>query len=208
MFLSVATPAFAHQVDEYVQATTISVEKDRVQAQIRLTPGVDVFPIVLAAIDTDRDGAISDAEQRAYAGRVLRDLSLTLDGDSLQLRLISLQFAGIEDLRDGRGSIRLELEAGVPHGDSNRKLVFENHHMARIAAYLANGLVPRDPDIRITAQNRSFEQSIFQMAYVQSGVNPSAPSIAWWPRSLGWFGAAALLLLGPFALMRRRARPA
>ena len=49
------------------------LEKDRVQAQIRLTPGVAVFPIVLAKIDTDADGVISEAEQRAYAERVLGD---------------------------------------------------------------------------------------------------------------------------------------
>ena len=58
---------------EYLQATTISAEKDRVQAQIRLTPGVAVFPVVLARIDADAGGVISEAEQRAYSERVLDD---------------------------------------------------------------------------------------------------------------------------------------
>jgi hypothetical protein len=40
----------AHRLDEYLQTTTFSVEKDRVQAQIRLTPGVTVLPLVLAKI--------------------------------------------------------------------------------------------------------------------------------------------------------------
>ena len=61
-----------HRVDEYLQATTIQVAKDRVQAEIHLTPGIAIYPVVFAAIDTDRDGAISVAEERAYAERVLR----------------------------------------------------------------------------------------------------------------------------------------
>ena len=45
ILLLAGTPASAHRLDEYLQATTISVEKDRVQAQIRLTPGVAVFSV-------------------------------------------------------------------------------------------------------------------------------------------------------------------
>jgi len=116
ILLFVGTPAFAHRLDEYLQATTISVEKDRVQAQIRMTPGVAVFPVVLAHIDTDADGVISEAEQRAYAEGVLGDLSLTIDGDRLQLRLVSSKFANIEEMKEGRGEIQLEFDADVPGG--------------------------------------------------------------------------------------------
>lgn len=170
ILLLVGTPAAAHRLDEYLQATTISVEKDRVQAQIRLTPGVAVFPMVLANIDTDADGVISEAEQRAYAERVLRDLSLTIDGDHLRLRLVSLKFAKTEEMRKGLGDIELEFNADVPRGGPNRRLIFKNRHQRRIAAYLVNCLVPRDPDIRVTAQNRNYQQSFYQLDYVQAGV--------------------------------------
>src|SRR6476660_6969847 len=106
ILLLVGTSGSAHRLDEYLQATTISVEKDRVQAQIRLTPGIAVFPVVLAQIDTDADGVISEAEQRTYAGRVLGDLSLNLDGNQLQLRLVSLEFAKIEEMKEGLGEIQ------------------------------------------------------------------------------------------------------
>ena len=42
VFCWLATPAFAHRLDEYLQATTIAVEKDRLVLQLRLTPGVAV----------------------------------------------------------------------------------------------------------------------------------------------------------------------
>jgi len=84
ILLLATTPAFAHRLDEYLQATLISVEKDRIQVEIRLTPGIAVLPIVLAKIDADGDGIISQAEQRAYAQRILQDLPLSIDGDPLR----------------------------------------------------------------------------------------------------------------------------
>jgi hypothetical protein len=207
IFLSVGTPTSAHRLDEYLQASTISVEKDRVQAQIRLTPGVAVFPIVLAKIDTDADGVISEAEQRAYAERVLGDLSLTIDGDRLRLRLVSSKFATAEQMKEGRGDIRLKFNADVPRSGLNRRIIFENHHLSPIAVYLVNCLVPCDPDIRVTAQNRNYQQSFYQLDYVQAGLCSGPASFVWWSCAQGWLGTATLLLFAPLSLLwRRRAR--
>ena len=206
ILLFVGTPASAHRLDEYLQATTISVENDCVQAQIRLTPGVAVFPIVIADIDTDADGVISETEQRAYAERVLGDLSLTIDGERLQLRMVSSKFAKIEEMREGGGDIQLELNADVPSGGPNRRLVFENRHQSGIAAYLVNCLVPRDPDIRVTAQNRNYQQSFYQLDYKQADVRSGSQSVFWWSVARGWLGTIALLLFARLAWRWRRAR--
>ena len=203
MLLSLGTPAFAHRLDEYLQATTISLEKDRVQAQIRLTPGVAVFPIVFASIDSDADGIISEAEQHAYAERVLRDLSLTIDGDRVQLRLVSSRASNVQEMMDGRGEIQLDVDANVPHGGHNRRLVFENHHESRIAAYLVNCLVPSDPDIRVTAQDRNYDQSFYQLDYVETGARSGPLSLGQWSGAAGWLGAAALVLFARLAATRR-----
>lgn len=210
ILLSVGTPAFAHRLDEYLQATTILVNKDRVQAQIRLTPGVAVFPLVFASIDTDADGVITEAEVRAYAERVLRDLSLTVDGDRLHLRLVSSKAARVEEMKEGRGDIQLDVDAQVPRGGQSRRLVFENHHQARIAAYLVNGLVPTDRDITIRAQGRNYEQSFYQLDYeVTDRSEPVAR--APWSSVGGWLGAGALVLFARLALLwrlpPRRANP-
>jgi hypothetical protein len=107
--LALATlPVQAHRLDEYLQGTLVSLGKDRLNAQMSLTPGVAVLPVVLAAIDTDGDGAISEAEQRSYAVRVLRDISIACDGAQLTPRLVSFQFPSAEEMKDGRGTIRLE----------------------------------------------------------------------------------------------------
>ena len=147
------TPAFAHRLDEYLQATLISIEKDRVQAVMRLTPGVRVSSFVLGSIDTDGDGAISATEGKAYAERVLRDVSLTMDGQVLRPHLVSTEFPRVEEMKQGLGEIQIQFGADLPGGGRDRRLVFENHHQSRIGAYLVNCLAPRDADITVTAQN-------------------------------------------------------
>ena len=79
MSLSVATPACAHRLDEYLQAATFAVDGNHVAVEMRLTPGVEVLGKVLAVIDTNGDGGISESEHSGYAERVRRDLLLTID---------------------------------------------------------------------------------------------------------------------------------
>lgn len=162
---SLGGPAAAHRLDEYLQATLISIDENRVQAQMRLTPGVAVSSIVLAGIDTDSDAVISETERRTYARQVLHDLSLTLDGDTVQLQLISMTFPSVADMKEGLGEIRIEFGATLPRGGAARRLVFENHHLSRIAAYLVNCEAPRDPNIRIVAQRRNETQSVYRLDY-------------------------------------------
>jgi len=193
ILLTVATPGFAHRVDEYLQAATILVSSNRVQVQMRLVPGVAVLPTVLADLDVDGNGVISELEQRGYAERVLGDVSLTVDGERLPIRLASSSFASIDELRRGLGENYLEFDATLPAAGGNRRIVFENTHHARIAAYLVNALVPKDPRIRITGQNRDYIQSSYALDFTQAA--PGTRFI-----SLGSLLRLALLLCGALAL--------
>jgi hypothetical protein len=118
----VATSAWGHRLDEYLQGTIISVAKSRLEAEITLTPGVAVFPVLIGDIDTNADGTISEAEQHAYAEHVLRDLSLAIDGRPLTPHLTSAEFPAIGDMREGRGEIRIDFNADLPRGGVGRKL--------------------------------------------------------------------------------------
>lgn len=184
--LMVATQAIAHRLDEYLQGTIFTIEKSRVLAQVTLTPGVAVWPLVMAEIDTDGNGAISELEQRAYAWRVLRDVSLTVDGRTLKPRLSAMLFPKPEDMREGRGEIQLEFSAELPRGGHIRRLAFENRHERRIAAYQVNCLVPADRDVKIIRQKRNYSQSVYELEYEQSGVDAA---------SLGWLGAFGVAML-------------
>ena len=209
MVVSLATTASAHRLDEYLQATLISLDKDRdhVEAFMRLTPGIAVSSTVLASIDTNADGVISETERRAYAERVLADLSLTVDGNRLKPRLVSVDFPEIEEMKEGVGEIRIAFTAALPAGGPNRSLVFKNHHQSPIAAYLVNCLTPRDRNIRVLAQNRNEDQSFYQLDYVQAEERSEPLFLKWWSGLRGWNGwplAAAFSLFAGVLLLSRQ----
>jgi hypothetical protein len=168
ILLSLGARVSAHRLDEYLQAILLSVEKDHVQASMRLIPGVAVASTILATIDTNGDGVISQAEQQTYAERVLRDLSITADGKSVSPTLVSQKFPAIDEIKEGLGEIQIEFTVDLPSGGPERRIVFENHHQNGISAYLVNCLVPRDANIRILTQNRNESQSFYQLDYAQA----------------------------------------
>src|SRR5437763_15773551 len=89
----ILTPgAAAHRLDEYLQATLIGVSRNGVEVGIQLTPGVSVLPVVMAAIDRDRDGRISAEEERAYASRVAREVELRVEGVPAALSVTESRF--------------------------------------------------------------------------------------------------------------------
>ena len=166
VFLGWVAPAGAHRLDEYLQATTIAVEKDGLVLQLRLTPGVAVAGQVLASLDPNGDGTISDAQQRAYAEQVRHDLSLAIDGRAVPLRLVSFTFPQAEEITGGLGDILLTFAADLPtDGAATRRLTFENHHQSAVAVYLVNCLLPRDPGIRVVSQDRSYDQARYQLDF-------------------------------------------
>jgi HupE/UreJ protein len=197
--LSLVAPASAHRVDEYLQATMISVEKDRVHMSMRLIPGIAVSPIVIASIDTNGDGVISETERRAYAERVLRDLSLSVDGNPLVALLVSVDFPTTEQMKEGLGEIQIEFTADLPAGGANRTFILQNHHQSGIAAYLVNPLVPRDRDIRVLAQHRNEQQSFYQLDYMQASGGSDSLYQKWLSNFHGLIGAvgfASIFRLG------------
>jgi hypothetical protein len=158
-------PAVAHRLDEYLQATIISLEKDRIQASMRLVPGVAVSSAILASIDTNADGVISAPEQRAYAERVLRDITLSANGQALKPELLAFDFPPIAAMKEGLGEINIEFAATLPPGGADRKIVFQNHHQPGISAYLVNCLAPQDRNTRVDAQHRNRNQSFYELDY-------------------------------------------
>ncbi len=157
--------AAAHRLDEYLQAATLDVGRERVGVELRMTPGVAVSGQVLKEMNGNGDGVISDVEQRAYVERVRGDLLMTVDGKAVALRPVSFSFPKVEEMSQGVGEIVLGFEAVVGSGEGSRRIVFENHHDAGISAYLVNCLMPGDAGIRITGQTRSYDQGEYVVEY-------------------------------------------
>lgn len=197
------TGAAAHPLDEYVQASYLTLGPEGVTIDLRLTPGVEVATRVLAVIDTDRDRAISDAEGRAYAAMVLRELSLELDGRGAPLRLAGAELPAVADLLRGEGTIALRVESDAPGAGrpGDHRLAYRNGHEPARSAYLVNSYVPAAP-FSISAQTRDYYQRGIEVDYTV------ARGRAGWH----WWGGAALVALagglGVASARRRRARGA
>jgi hypothetical protein len=189
-----ASPALTHRIDEYLQASTLLVSAGRLQLEVRLAPGIEIAEKVLDSIDLDHNGVLSNAEQRVYALRLLHDLDVTLDGRPVNLSLTSLRFDRMAALRDGTGEVQLVFAANLPSGGEVRRLVFENRHRPEISAYLVNSLVPEDPAIRIAKQERNYQQSIYQLEYIQTTAaveSTAGVSMFWLLAIIGFIVAAA-----------------
>src|SRR3954447_6266046 len=161
-------PVFAHRIDEYLQAMLVSVGEKQIQVSMRLIPGTAVSGTIISAVDSNGDGVFSETEGQAYAQRVLRDLSLTLDGGRAKPRLEAVTLPAAAEIREGLGQIQIKFVADIPGAGSHRTLIVENHHQAPISVYLMNCLVPHDRNISVTAQNRSENQAYYRVDWVQS----------------------------------------
>jgi hypothetical protein len=150
----------AHRLDEYLQATLVSIEPAEIRLQINLTPGVEVADHVLDRIDRNRDGTISTNEARHYCELLRRDLVVQLDQHKLKLKLTALNFPAPNELRTGLGIIQIEFSASAGAlGAGGHKLTFNNRHLPKLSVYLFNAAQPGSGSLQITGQKRNETQS-------------------------------------------------
>jgi hypothetical protein len=168
-WLAATTGARAHELDEYLQATLVSIERDRVQFEINLTPGVAIASQVAAAIDTNRDAAISLAEGESYARRVLYGVWLEVDERRKPVELVSQTFPTLDEMAQGLGTIRLKAASIVSSSSGSHTVLIRNTHQPAISVYQANALVPGDKAISIQAQRRDPQQRELRIDYQVKG---------------------------------------
>ena len=193
--LAIPVPAAAHRLDEYLQASRVLLERDRLLIEIDLTPGANVASGVIAAIDRDQDGAVSPAEAQAYGLAVLEDVIVTLDARATTLSLQRIEIPPLDELREGLGTIRLEAIGSTGAIAPGRHAVdFHNQHRAATSVYLVNALLPRDGMATVLSQQRDSRQSRTLIEY--DVARTAAP--------IGWVSVAGVTLIGLAAFRRRR----
>ena len=164
--LVLACDASAHRLDEYLQATRVSVTTNRIDLSLELTPGVAIADQLLAITDKNRDGQISDGERDAYARQVLKDIRVELDNKVLALSLADTSFPAHHEIKAGVGIIRIK--ATVPIASlsvGNHTLSLTNAHLPAISVYLVNVLTPKDRAIKITKQTRDELQKDYHLEF-------------------------------------------
>src|SRR5689334_15588110 len=156
LFVAIAErPSSAHRRDEFLQATRVAIDPDRVEITLDLTPGIAVAESVLAEIDLDRNRTISPDEARGYATRVMRGIAVDVDGIPLKPDLIDNAFPPIEPVLKGEGTASIRMSASLPGlAAGPHHLHYRNANRPDIGVYLANALVPATDRVAVTAQRR------------------------------------------------------
>jgi hypothetical protein len=176
-------PLAAHELDEYLQASRVSLARDRVVCEIDLTPGAEIAEGLRAVIDRDGDGRLTSAEAHAYGLAVVRDLTVELDGRPLPLALEHVELPGVEEMADGTGTIRIRAASGIADlAPGRRHLPFRNDHRAKGAVYLVNALVSPDRGVAVAGQARDPQQHEIRLEY---DVTADTPLRAVWLLAAG-----------------------
>jgi hypothetical protein len=201
-WLAIMPSADAHRLDEYLQATLISVDTDRVDLEINLTPGIAVASEVFGWIDTNRDREISPAEGESYARQMLSSVALSVDGRSVPVTLVDTRFPLFSDMSQGTGTIRLRATATIPAAYGFHQVSFLNVHRPEASVYLVNALVPSNPRIRLADQQRDNLQHRLTLNYMVSAAAPPA----WFLPLLAGFAGLAIAARLTWAAVRSRRR--
>jgi hypothetical protein len=176
----VAPGALAHRLDEYLQATQISVGRDRIVADIYLTPGTAVAPAILSTIDKNGDGSISGAEGADYGQSVVKSVRLLVDDKPRELSLSSSEYPPMDQMRAGIGFIHLEMVTQViSDSEGAHKIEFQNNFNPRTSVYLANAMIPPDRIVKIRHQQRDVLQRYLKIDYEIGSAGPAYPDPAW-----------------------------
>lgn len=180
-------PAAAHRLDEYLQATRLGIEADRIVLEIDLTAGANMAARIFALIDADRDGRVDDAEADVYARRVLEAVDLTIDGRRLTVTLTSRAVPTFDEMALGSGTIRLRAAANPSYGSGSHRLAYRNSYAPDGSAYLVNALLPTDSRVQLAAPRRDAVQRELTLDFAV------APDPTW--LRAGWVAVAAGVFL-------------
>ena len=169
----------AHRRDEYLQAARLAIDPGGVQLELDLTPGIALAEAIIADIDRNRDGSLSEDEQRAYGRLVLSALKLEVDGTPVRAQLAAASFPDAEAMRRGEGTIRIQSAATLPHLSMGpHQLLFRNSHHPDRSVYLANALVPSSDEVAVTGQRRDGDQTELTVDYLLRAA-PATSTAAW-----------------------------
>ena len=166
-------PVLAHPLDEFYQATFITLAPNRVSMIVELYPGVLVAPQITGLVDADGDEVISDAEEQAFVQWFLTDVTFEVDDVPTPLQPTALEFPTVLDLRAGIGIIRFHLSADLPADHrGEHHLFYENNYLSDSGTYLVNALSDKPEWIQINQQNKDVFQKSVRLDYT---ISPEAP---------------------------------
>ena len=100
-----------------------------------------------------------EKEAATYAEALRRDLVVRVDQSGAGLEVAALSFPEADELRTGRGTIRIEFSVtSAPLTVGAHTLTVENRHLPKTSVYLFNAALPKSASVKIGRQKRSNDQ--------------------------------------------------
>ncbi len=202
------TPADAHPLDVYLQASYITVQSTGVGIEVDISPGTEVAADLVARLDTDHDGKFSDEEGRAFADVVVADLAVSVDGTSLPITIANVGLPTYKATAAGYGTVKIVATAPGPVSTGTHTVAYENRSRASKSVFQANAFLQDGLRARVGTQERDADQSTLTFPVtIEGGADGSATSPAEGEGSgtlhLVAAGAAAVALAGCAVPLRR-----
>ena len=179
--LAISASPSAHRLDEYLQATRVSLERGQVLLEIDLTPGASVADGIIRLIDRDGDSRITPLEAESYGRSVLSDVIVDLDGRRISMTLGRVEAPSLDEMRHGMGTIQVRAAGDVDEAAlwrRQRQLHLRNNHHAASSVYLVNALLPGEAGVSVISQTRDRTQ---REARIDYRVSPQWPKYLYWP---------------------------
>jgi hypothetical protein len=160
--------AQAHPQDEVVQGAYLTLAPGEVRLQIDLIAGVKVAGSVLKSIDANGDRRISDTEARAYAGRVLAQSSLKVNGAPVTWRLASIKAPAYENIEQAGETIEIYAVADRRDEAGAHSLAYENRYDPATCLCIANVFLEPGSgwQYQVNSQTRSEDGRAFGVSYL------------------------------------------
>ena len=201
VLLAMCGEVSGHQLDEYLQATRVSIARDRVTLDVDLTPGVTIAPAIVETLDANADNIIVPSEAGAYGRAMLSDVVVTFDGHPVVMALTQIEVPTIDEMRHGMGTIHLRAVGSVEARAGRHRLDVVNGHRRDTSVYLVNALVPDDSGVDIVSQSRDAHQREF---HLEAAVRPRWAMLLWF--AMGGGGVVVLTFVGVWTSEKRKTK--
>lgn len=197
--MSLCGIAEAHRLDECLQAALVGISDSSIEVELTLTPGIESVRHFLWLLDADANGNLDAEEGGRFGTLVLQSVRLYLDRHPLTLSLDGVRLPTKEELVSGTGRIEIRTLAPWALSAGSHVIALTNTFALERSVYLANALVPKNPNFTILSQQRNPSQSGLEIAFQKT------PDPWPWEIKVGLLGTLiGAVLLGSVARTRKQ----
>jgi hypothetical protein len=134
MLIALPVGAAAHPHTTVNQQAELSLGRTQVVLTYLIAPSTRDGAHMFEHLDTDGDGRLSRKEQSAFAGELLAETSLTVDGAPVELTLTELTFPDRKTMAAGGGLIKVTARKGLAFDSATKHdvaLEVRHNHFAK-----------------------------------------------------------------------------